>query len=315
MIGNIIKPQGGVLADLLVDDDRARELKEESKDFPSWDLTPRQMCDLELLLNGGFSPLRGFLKRQDYRSVCDEMRLAEGSLWPIPINLDIPQELADQLAPGGSLALRDPEGVMIAVIHVEDIWKPDLEEEAAKVYGTNDPKHPAVAYLQKHSNPVYVGGQVEGLQLPLHYDFRSLRHTPAELRKEFAQSGWRKVVAFQTRNPMHRAHHELTLRAVKDVEANLLIHPVVGMTKPGDLDHYTRVHCYQAILQALPAAHGAKLSLLPLAMRMGGPREALWHAIIRKNYGCTHLIVGRDHAGPGNDRTASRSTVRTTRRS
>jgi sulfate adenylyltransferase len=189
---------------------------------------------------------------------------------------------------------------MVAVLHVEDVWQPDLGQEARSVYGTGSADHPAVRFLKESSGPSYVGGRLEGLQLPTHYDFRELRHSPAELRAEFARLGWTRVVAFQTRNPMHRAHHELTLRAAKDVEANLLIHPVVGMTKPGDLDHYTRVHCYKAILGRYPQST-VKLSLLPLAMRMGGPREAVWHAIIRKNYGCTHLIVGRDHAGPGSD--------------
>ncbi len=189
---------------------------------------------------------------------------------------------------------------MLAVLQVEDVWQPDLAAEATAVFGTDNREHPGVAHLQNQAHPVYVGGKLEGLQRPIHYDYRELRHTPAELRGEFAKLGWRKIVAFQTRNPMHRAHQELTLRAAKKVEANLLIHPVVGMTKPGDVDHYTRVRCYQALLPHYPQ-HTAKLSLLPLAMRMGGPREAVWHAIIRKNYGCTHLIVGRDHAGPGSD--------------
>jgi sulfate adenylyltransferase len=189
---------------------------------------------------------------------------------------------------------------MLAVLHVEDVWEPDREAEAKEVYGTSDPTHPGVAHLLNRSHPVYVGGTVEGISQPAHYDFKSLRLTPAELRAEFARLGWRQVVAFQTRNPMHRAHVELTRRAAAELEANLLIHPSVGMTKPGDVDHYTRVRCYQAVLNSYPM-HTAMLSLLPLAMRMGGPREAVWHAIIRKNYGCTHLIVGRDHAGPGND--------------
>ena len=300
MLDNLIKPHGGELVDLLVDYARAAELKSTSKDWPSWDLTPRQFCDLELLIHGGFSPLTGFLRRVDYESVCETMRLADGTLWPIPITLDLSQAAADGLQVGGHLALRDPEGVMLAVVHVEEIWKPDLESEARRVFGTTDEKHPAVAHLFQHSGPVYVGGRVEALQPPSHYDFRTLRRTPAEVRRQFERLGWLRVVAFQTRNPMHRAHHELTLRGAKEVEANLLIHPVVGMTKPGDLDHYTRVHCYQAILSRYPQ-HTAMLSLLPLAMRMGGPREALWHAIIRKNYGCTHFIVGRDHAGPGKD--------------
>ncbi|MCH7475997.1 MAG: bifunctional sulfate adenylyltransferase/adenylylsulfate kinase, partial [Gemmatimonadetes bacterium] len=297
---HLIAPHGGSLTDLLIDNDRASALKEASRDWESWDLTPRQVCDLELLLNGGFSPLTGFMARKDYEGVCNAMRLADGTLWPIPITLDITEELAEKLSEGSTLALRDAEGVMLAALHVEDIWKPDLAAEAAAVFGTDNPEHPGIAHLLKQTNPVYVGGRLEGLQRPIHYDYRELRHTPAELRAEFAKLGWRKIVAFQTRNPMHRAHQELTLRAAKQVEANLLIHPVVGMTKPGDVDHYTRVRCYQALLPHYPQ-HTAKLSLLPLAMRMGGPREAVWHAIIRKNYGCTHLIVGRDHAGPGSD--------------
>ncbi|MCH7490083.1 MAG: sulfate adenylyltransferase, partial [Gemmatimonadetes bacterium] len=297
---HLIAPHGGTLVDPMVDSERASRLKEASRDWESWDLTPRQMCDLELLLNGGFSPLSGFLSKGDYEGVCGSMRLGDGTLWPMPITLDVPEDLAAKLEEGSTLALRDAEGVMLAALHVEDIWKPDLAAEAAAVFGTDNPEHPGIAYLLNQSNPVYVGGRLEGLQRPIHYDYRELRHTPAELREEFAKLGWRKIVAFQTRNPMHRAHQELTLRAAKQVEANLLIHPVVGMTKPGDVDHYTRVRCYQALLPHYPQ-HTAKLSLLPLAMRMGGPREAVWHAIIRKNYGCTHLIVGRDHAGPGSD--------------
>jgi len=297
---HLIPPHGGTLVNLGIDSDRASELKQASRDWESWDLTPRQVCDLELLLNGGFSPLTGFMALTDYEGVCNAMRLADGTLWPIPITLDITEELAEKLGEGSTLALRDAEGVMLAALHVEDIWKPDLAAEATAVFGADNPEHPGVAYLLNQSHPVYVGGRLEGLERPIHYDYRELRHTPAELREEFAKLGWRKIVAFQTRNPMHRAHQELTLRAAKKVEANLLIHPVVGMTKPGDVDHYTRVRCYQALLPHYPQ-HTAKLSLLPLAMRMGGPREAVWHAIIRKNYGCTHLIVGRDHAGPGSD--------------
>ena len=238
--------------------------------------------------------------RADYESVCARMRLADGTLWPIPVMLDVSAELAHKVGAGATLALRDPEGVMLAALHVEEVWQPDRTAEAQAVFGTTNREHPGVAYLLDKTHPFYVSGNLEGVQLPAHYDFRSQRLTPAELRAEFARLGWRRVVAFQTRNPMHRAHQELTLRAAKEVEANLLIHPVVGMTKPGDVDHYTRVRCYQALLPHYPQST-VKLALLPLAMRMGGPREAVWHAIIRKNYGCTHLIVGRDHAGPGQD--------------
>ena len=301
MSKHLIAPHGGgSLSELIADDERREELKTASRDWPSWDLMPRQLCDLELLMNGGFSPLRGFLGESEYDSVCADMRLSDTTLWPVPITLDLPEAVAKELGKGQRLALRDPEGVMLAALTVDDVFEPDREREAQMVFGTTNSEHPGVAHLLKRTNPYYVGGRIEGLQLPAHYDFRGLRLTPSQLRDEFTRLGWRRVVAFQTRNPMHRAHHELTLRAAKGVEANLLIHPVVGMTKPGDLDHYTRVRCYQAISAHYPR-NTAKLSLLPLAMRMGGPREAVWHAIIRKNYGCTHLIVGRDHAGPGSD--------------
>jgi len=299
---HLTSPHGGELVDLIATPDRKKELQAASKDFPSWDLTPRQLCDLELLMNGGFSPLRGFMKKADYESVCKNMRLADNTLWPMPITLDLPEEFAGKLAVGGKLALRDAEGVMLAVLNVEDIYKPDRTAEAQQVFGTTDKKHPGADAVMNRTNPVYVGGKIEGMQAPVHYDFRGIRLTPKELREEFARLGWRKVVAFQTRNPMHRAHVELAMRAAKNVEANLLIHPVVGMTKPGDVDYYTRVRCYQLLMPKLPQGT-SKLSLLPLAMRMGGPREAMWHGLIRKNYGCTHFIVGRDHAGPGNDST------------
>jgi len=277
-----------------------RVLEESERDWPSWDLTDRQLCDLELILNGGFSPLSGFLTRADYELVLTDMRLADGSLWPMPITLDVTEEFAEGVSVGDSVALRDPEGVMLAALHVEDMWHSDREREAEAVFGTTSPEHPGVEFLLNRSNPVYLGGRVEGVELPVHYDFSMLRLTPAELREEFGRRGWNRIVAFQTRNPMHRAHVELTLRAAKEIEANLLIHPVVGMTKPGDVDHYTRVRAYQHVLKRYPKGT-AMLSLLPLAMRMGGPREAVWHAIIRKNYGVTHFIVGRDHAGPGSD--------------
>ena len=300
MSDHLISPHGGTLVNLFVDDDRTASVKNESRDWPSHDLTARQLCDLELLLNGGFSPLTGFMGQADYERVCAEMRLEDGTLWPLPITLDVPEEVGMSLKVGSNLALRDPEGVMLAALHVESIWQPDREADSQVLFGTKNLEHPGVAQLLGGTNPTYVGGRLTGLQAVTHYDYKLLRHSPRELRAEFEKLGWTKVVAFQTRNPMHRAHQELTLRAAKDAEANLLIHPVVGMTKPGDVDHYTRVRCYQALLHRYPRKT-AMLSLLPLAMRMGGPREAVWHAIIRKNYGCTHLIVGRDHAGPGVD--------------
>ena len=298
---HLIPPHGGELVQLIAQPERIVELKSHSKEWPSWDLTGRQLCDLELLLTGGFSPLRGFMTRADYEGVCHNMRLANGTLWPMPITLDVTEEFAKKLTPGTSkIALRDPEGVMLAVLNVEEVWQADRNAEAQAVFASTSAAHPGADYAINRANPWYVGGKLEGTQIPSHYDFRNQRLTPAEVRAEFARVGWRRVVAFQTRNPMHRAHVELAFRAAKQVEANLLIHPVVGMTKPGDVDYYTRVRCYQLLLSKFPQAT-AKLSLLPLAMRMGGPREAIWHALIRKNHGCTHFIVGRDHAGPGKD--------------
>ena len=297
---HLIPPHGGELTELYVDEARADELRTEAKDLPSWDLTDRQSCDIELLMNGGFSPLTGFLGKADYEQVVKEMRLTDGTLWPMPVTLDVARSFAENLAEGDRIALRDPEGVLTAVMTVSDIWEPDFEHEAKKVFGTKDIGHPAVAYLFEQSHPVYVGGRIEGVEAPAHYDFRHLRSSPRELREFFAKRGWQRVVAFQTRNPMHRAHMELTYRAARQAEANLLIHPVVGMTKPGDIDHFTRVRCYEHVLRRYPE-QTTHLSLLPLAMRMGGPREAVWHAIIRKNHGCSHFIVGRDHAGPGED--------------
>ena len=298
---HLIPAHGGELVQLIVSTERSAELKSHSREWPSWDLSARQLCDLELLLSGGFSPLRGFMARADYEGVCNNMRLTSGVLWPMPIALDVTEEFAKKLQPGSSkIALRDPEGVMLAVLNVEEVWQPDRKAEAKSVFGTTSPVHPGVGYLLNQANPWYVGGKLEGIQLPSHYDFKALRLTPSELRAEFTRMGWRRAVAFQTRNPMHRAHQELTFRAAKSVEANLLIHPSVGMTKPGDVDYFTRVRCYQLLLAKYPTGT-VKLSLLPLAMRMGGPREAIWHALIRKNHGVTHFIVGRDHAGPGND--------------
>ena len=300
MPSHLLPPHGGSLVQLVVGEQRAEQLKALSRDYPSWDLAARQLCDLELLLNGGFSPLRGFLCRRDYESVCSDMRLADGTIWPMPIMLDVPAPVAETLKPGDKLALRDFEGVMVAVLNVEDVWQPDLAAEAEQVFGTANEEHPGVRALLAETHRHYVGGSVEGIQLPHHYDYVELRLTPAQMRQRFAEMGWRKVVAFQTRNPMHRAHQELTFRAARRLGANLLIHPVVGMTKRGDVDHYTRVRCYQAVARRYPR-NTVMLSLLSLAMRMGGPREAVWHAIIRKNHGCSHFIVGRDHAGPGCD--------------
>jgi sulfate adenylyltransferase len=293
-------PHGGVLKNLYLDEAGVKAEKAGARDLPSWDMNMRQLCDIEMLLNGAFSPLEGFLGEADYRRVLSDMRLTNGVLWPMPITLDVTEQFAEKVKVGDTIALRDGEGVLTATMEISSVYRPDFDVQAKAVFGTTDSKHPAVSYLKTRSNPVYLGGKLRGVEAPGHYDFKHLRDTPKELRDRFQKLGWRRIVAFQTRNPMHRAHQELTFRAAKDVEANLLIHPVVGMTKPGDVDHFTRVRCYEHLLKAYPEQTTA-LSLLPLAMRMGGPREALWHAIIRKNYGCTHFIVGRDHAGPGND--------------
>ena len=286
------------IPELFVSYDSAEKLKKEAADLVSWDLTARQICDLELLMNGGFYPLKGFLGEEDYNSVVETMRMKDGSLWPIPITLDVSQEFADSIEPGQDIALRDLEGVILAIMSISDKYTPNKAREAEKVFGADDVAHPAVNYLHNTAGPVYLGGPITGIQAPIHYDYRARRDTPNEMRAYFRKLGWRRVVAFQTRNPLHRAHQELTFRAAKEAQANLLIHPIVGMTKPGDIDHFTRVRCYEAVLDKYPAAT-THLSLLPLAMRMAGPREAVWHGLIRKNHGCTHFIVGRDHAGPG----------------
>ncbi|MCC5975115.1 MAG: bifunctional sulfate adenylyltransferase/adenylylsulfate kinase [Rubellimicrobium sp.] len=284
--------------ELYVSYDSAQKLKVEAGNLVSHDLSLRQICDLELLMNGGFAPLKGFLGQADYDSVVATMRLTDGSLWPMPVTLDVSEDFAAKVEPGQDIALRDQEGVILATMTVTDKWVPNKTLEAEQVFGADDIAHPAVNYLHHRAGKVYLGGPVTGIQQPVHYDFRARRDTPNELRAFFRKMGWTRIVAFQTRNPLHRAHQELTFRAAREAQANLLIHPVVGMTKPGDVDHFTRVRCYEAVLDQYPSST-THLSLLNLAMRMGGPREALWHAIIRKNHGLTHFIVGRDHAGPG----------------
>src|SRR6056297_3101669 len=291
-------PNLAPIPELFVSYESAQKLKGEAADLPSWDLTPRQTCDLELLMNGGFFPLKGFLGEEDYDSVVETMRLKDGSIWPMPITLDVSEAFAAKIEPGQDIALRDQEGVILAIMSVTDRFTPDKAREAEKVFGADDSAHPSVNYLHTRAGPVYLGGPITGIQQPVHYDFKARRDTPNELRAYFRKLGWRRIVAFQTRNPLHRAHQELTFRAAKEAQANLLIHPVVGLTKPGDIDHFTRVRCYEAVLDKYPQST-TTMSLLNLAMRMAGPREAVWHGLIRRNHGCTHMIVGRDHAGPG----------------
>ncbi len=288
------------MSSLFVNTVERSKLLENSINFLSHSLNSRQINDLELLMNGAFSPLEGFLNKDDYKSVLKNMRLSNGLLFPMPITLDVPEDLASNLKINEFLALRDPEGLILAVLKVESIYQPDLNKEAEDIFNTHDISHPGVDYLLNKSEKNYVGGKILGLNKPRHFDFLDFRHDPEDLKKFFKEKGWTKIVAFQTRNPMHRAHYEILKRAADEADAKVLIHPVVGLTKLGDVDHYTRTKCYKEIIKKFDD-DSALLSLLPLAMRMGGPREALWHAIIRKNYGITHFIIGRDHAGPGKD--------------
>ena len=265
-----------------------------------WVLTDRQLCDCEMILDKSFHPLNRFMTEDDYNSVLNEMRLSNGELFPIPITLDVNKEFFDQLEIGEQIILREKEGFKIAKMTIQSKWKPDFQRESELVYGSVDKYHPGVNYLFNTSNEFYVGGEVEKISMPNYYDYRQYRIKPEESKKIFKKMGWEKIIAFQTRNPLHRAHIEMTIKSMTDLSANLFLHPVVGLTKPGDVDHFTRVRCYEHVIKKYPKG-SAILGLLPLAMRMGGPREALLHALIRKNFGCTHFIIGRDHAGPGNN--------------
>ena len=286
----------------MINELKVKEYKEKSASLVSIVLNDRQICDIELILNGAFSPLNGFLGKADYESVLNSMKLSNGEIWPIPIMLDVDEEFIDSnsIENGTEIALREKEGFLVGILTVSDVWTPNKKIEAEAIYKTTDTYHPGVNNLINSTKSVYIGGEITAVQSPKHYDYNLLRHTPSELKEQFDKLGWEKIVAFQTRNPMHRAHKEIAYRAATEVQANLLIHPVVGQTKPGDIDHFTRVRCYQKILKYYPEGT-TMLSLLPLSMRMAGPREALWHGLIRKNYGCTHIVIGRDHAGPGKD--------------
>ena len=293
----LIAPCGGALVDLLAPPEEREALKARAAGLPSIQLGDRAVCDLELLASGGFSPLDRFTGREDHARILDEMRLADGRLWPIPIAL--PVEAEDVRLDEG-LALRDARNELLAVMTVEEAWEWDRREVARKVLGTGDERHPLVAEMARWG-PVNVSGRLQVLEPPRRFDFRSLRLTPAQCRAALERLGGGNVVAFQTRNPLHRVHEELTKRAARAVDGVLLLHPVAGLTKPGDVDHYTRVRTYRALAERHYEPGRILLALLPLAMRMAGPREALWHALVRRNHGANHLIVGRDHAGPGLD--------------
>ncbi|MCU0585885.1 MAG: adenylyltransferase, partial [Desulfobacterales bacterium] len=284
----------------LVDEARAALLKKLAVNMPEITLSDRQLCDLEMLASGGFHPLQGFMTRADYEPVLDRMRLADGSVWPLPICLDVPETKSRNLEAGQSVALRDPEGFLLAVMHIEDIWPADREKEAQQIYGTLDPSHPGADYLLNRTGDLYIGGRIEVISLPLHYDFRKIRLSPSDIRAAVRKLNWKRTVGFITENPIHRPQFEMTLQAMRQARANLLILPVAGMTKPGDFDHYTRVRCVRKVVQHYPP-EAYLLNLLPLSMRMSGPREALLHAIVCRNLGCTHFIAGRDHGGPGCD--------------
>ncbi len=296
-----VTPHGGELVNLVVDSDRAGLLKEIAMSLPDIALNERQMCDLELMASGAFSPLRGFMVHSDYESVMDRMRLQDGTLWPVPVCLDISEIQAKSLEAGQSVALRDPEGFLLAVMHISDIWPVDAEKEAEQVYGTQSTDHPGVAYLMEKLGKYYVGGMLEVLSPPLHFDFKQLRLSPLEVRRMYRKLGWQRVVGFQTRQPIHRPQFEVTIQAMRRARANLLILPITGMAKPGDFDHYTRMRCYRAMSHHYPP-DSFLISLLPLAPRLSGPRDAVLDAIIAKNFGCTHFIVGHDHSSPGVDR-------------
>ena len=296
----LIEPHGGDLVNLLADADRAELLKKIATNLLDITLNERQLCDFELLAAGIFSPLDGFMKRPEYESVIDRMRLQDGTLWPLPICLDVSETKARTLEVGQSVALRDPEGFLLGVLNIEDLWPIGKLKEAGLVFDTTDTAHPGVDYLLNKTGDYYIGGRIEATSLPLHFDFRPLRLTPADIRQSFARMGWQRIIGFQTRHPIHRPQFEMTIKAMRRIHANLLVLPIVGMSKPGDFDHFTRMRCYRAVSRHYPP-DSLLLNLLPLSSHMAGPREALLHVIIAKNFGCTDFIVGHDHAGPGVD--------------
>jgi len=288
------------IVNLLVDDAQHQVLKKLTSTLPDVILNERQICDFELLVTGVFSPLTGFMTRVDYESVLDRMRLSSGDLWPVPICLDIHDTLAGTLEAGQSVVLRDPEGFLLGVMTLEDIWPVDKDNEAMAVYGTRDPAHPGVDYLRSKCGSHYIGGPIQALNLPIHPDFPQIRLTPAEVRERFRKLGWHRIVGFQTRQPIHRPQFEMTIQAMQKARANLLLLPAAGIPGPDDFDHYTRMRCYQKVGTHYPP-NSHLLNLLPLAMRMAGPRDAVLHMIIGRNFGCTHFVIGHNHASPGND--------------
>lgn len=292
-----IPAHGGELIDLTVRGDEREALRERAAGLPALRLNPRTVSDLELLGNGGFSPLKGFMGRADYDPVVESMRLASGLPWSIPVTLAVSREEAKGLREGSEVALADEAGNVLAVMALAEQFDYDKRWEARNVYRTEDEAHPGVAALYRQGD-VLLGGGVRVIDLPPHDDFPPYRLTPAQTRAAFAERGWRTVVGFQTRNPVHRAHEYIQKCALETVDG-LLLHPLVGETKGDDIPAGVRMRCYEVLLELYYPADRVLLSVNPAAMRYAGPREAIFHALVRKNYGCTHFIVGRDHAGVG----------------
>ncbi len=283
---------------LLVHFRRVEALRAEALDFKSIDLSSRQLCDLELLLNRGLFPLTGYLSRKDYDSVVSSMRLVDGTVWPMPIYLDVDEQTADTFTIGERVALNDQEGFLLAVLTVEDIWQPDKQQEATSVYGTDDPDyHSGVMQLYERIGSHYIGGRLEGVSLPIHYDFQHLRLSPSETVRIFTMNGWRRILGFHTNEYLHCAHREMVITAAREAGTAIFLQPVADLSHPGNLDYYTQIRCYQAFTDKFPA-NMIQLGLTPFASRKAGPKEALWQAIVRKNFGCSHFMVGEDHADP-----------------
>ena len=283
---------------LLVHFRRVEALRAEALDYKSIDLSSRQLCDLELLLNRGLFPLTGYLCRDDYDSVINKMTLVDGTVWPIPISLDVNEQKAGTFEIGQRVAINDQEGFLLAILTVEDIWKPDKKKEADSVFGTDDPDiHPGVMHLYERVGSHYIGGRLEGVSLPVHYDFQHLRLSPSETVRIFTMNGWRKILGFHTDEYLHCAHREMVIKAAREAGAAIFLQPVADLSHPGNLDYYTQIRCYQAFTDKFPA-NMIQLSLTSFASRKAGPKEALWQAIIRKNFGCSHFMVAEDHADP-----------------
>jgi sulfate adenylyltransferase len=293
----LIDPHGGRLVDRLVSGDAARALEAKAPGLPRVTLNSREIADIEMITTGAMSPLEGFMVQADYASVVDRMRLARGLVWSLPVTLSVTREQAAAIQEGGEIALHAPDGTFLAVMTVESKYAPDKDREALQVLRTNDAAHPGVQYLQG-CGEIYLGGPLQAVRKPQHAEFNDYRLDPKETRVLFKARNWATVAAFQTRNPIHRAHEYLQKCALEMVDG-LLVHPLMGATKSDDIPGDVRMACYEALLAHYYPKDRTALTIFPAAMRYAGPREAIWHAIVRKNYGCTHLIVGRDHAGVG----------------